>query len=360
MPVSENTGSDLGGWDPAELESTLHDASNAGADHDIEPHRRFVRGVAALVWKREALVTDDEDQKDLAVFLLHPDGEQQSDLPRHPMLDAGLTAIAGKVWYVNAAVVSGRASDLTATEDDAVFRFITDDLGLGDVPAVIVDPRLPQIAVRFYPAGLSDPNNREEVRLTTTDVNIAELSRIIERVYTQCLVTPDAQPEGNRIWNDGSKHRPKRNAEHRIQASLKPAFAAVFPTCRVYDEFAGTMGRADLHIEEPDPLDRTRVTFLAVLELKVLRSYSENGDTAYSVAVCRAAVSDGVRQAGMYKRERGHRVGALCCFDMREQDEGDECFEEVAKLADDLGIALRRWYLYGTSRLYRNAEASTP
>lgn len=357
MLASGSTGGHLGGWDSADLEATFHTASIVGADYDIEPHRRFLRGVVALARRREAIVERGEDPLDLAIFLMYPAGEQHTDLPRYPMLDAGLTAIAGKVWYVNAAVVSGRAVDMTATEDDDVFRFVTDDLGLGDVPAAIVDPRLDQTTVRFYPAGLSDPNSREEVRLRTPDVGIAGLSDIVARVYGQCLVTPDAQSSGNKIWENGSSHRPKRNAEHRIQAYLKPAFTVAFPTCRIYEEFAGIMGRADLHIEEPDPIDRANVTFLAVLELKVLRTYSESGNTKYSIAESAREVSKGVKQAGMYKRERGHQVGALCCFDMREKDEGDDCFAGVAKLADDLAVDLRRWYLYGTSELYRQAVA---
>ena len=117
------------------------------------------------------------------------------------------------------------------------------------------------------------------------------------------------------------------------------------------------MGRADLHLEEQDPLDREKVTFLVVLELKVLRSNSDGG-TQYSDIETKDWVDKGIKQAGSYKQERGHRVAALVCFDMRTKDDGDACFDNVQELAVRMQVALRRWYLYASSELCREARAS--
>lgn len=359
MPTDDaSSPPDLGGWNPDELRATVHEASAAGSDCGIEALTRFVRGVATVVRRREALDEKAADPKKLSVFLLAASAPGIQELAREPMLDSGLTPIAGKIWFVNAPVVSGRARPLGVEDPDGVFRTITDDLGLGDLPAVVVDPRLPKTAVRYYPHGLRAPDSCEQVRLQCADVDLPQVCDVIERVYRQCLITPDAQPQGNKLWKDASKHRPQSDAEHRVQAFLKPAFAAAFPTCRVYDEFAGTMGRADLHLEEQDPIDREKVTFLVVLELKVLRSYSDGG-TPYSDADSSEWVDKGVKQAGSYREERGHRVAALVCFDMRAKDEGEACFANVQELATQMQVALRRWYLYASSELCRDAKAAT-
>src|SRR5262249_46814880 len=138
---------DLGGWSPEELRATVHETSAVGSDHDIEALTRVVRGVAPVVRKRGALDKKAADPKQVSVFLLAPNAPGSHALAREPMLDAGLTPIAGKIWFVNAPVVSGRARPLGVDDPDGVFRTVTDELGLGDLPAVIVDPRLPKTAV---------------------------------------------------------------------------------------------------------------------------------------------------------------------------------------------------------------------
>jgi len=273
------------------------------------------------------------------------------------MLDSGVTPIAGKIWLVNAAVASGKGKELGVIDAEGVFRIVTEELALGNVPTVVVDPRLKQTEARYYPSGLNEPDDYETVRLYCSDVDLQQVCEVIERVYRQCLITPDAQPVGLKLWRAPRQHRPEQDAEHRIQAILKAAFVAAFPTCRVFDEVSGTMGRADLHLEEPDPIDRERVSQLAVLELKVLRSFSVNG-ARYSNSDNAGWVEGGVKQAGAYRDERGYRVAVLCCFDMRREDAGEGCFEHVQELAAKMVVSLRRWYIYGSSELCREVLAT--
>ena len=347
----------LGGWAADELGPTLQQSSGAGADSDIIPSIRFMCGVARLVRKRLAIDSEQTDPKELSVFLLSPDAGGQPNLAHEPMLDAGKTPIAGKVWFVNAPVVAGRAKNLDVQDSDGVFRTVTEELQLGDLHAVIVDPRGNQTEVRYYPKGLNEEEIYELVSLDQSNIDLEKICNVIEGVYRQCLVTPDAQSLGNKLWSDPEKFWPHSNAEHKIQAYLKPAFVAAFPTCVTSEEFAGTMGRADLHIQEPNPLDRSKVTYIAVLELNVLRSFSDGG-TPYSESKVTNWVEEGVNQAWAYQEERGHRVAALCCFDMRKADNGLKCFEDVGERADKLKIGLRRWYLYASSKQARKAGAA--
>ena len=353
--MSADTG--LGGWTPSAMRSTLQSSLGTGSDYDVDDAIRFVRGVANVVRKREGLDFSGGNPTALSVFLLAPGYGSESGLPREPMLDAGHTPVAGKVWFVNAGVISGHAKALEWTDADSLFRAICDELGLGQVPAAIVDPRGASTAVRFYPKGLDEPDEVAQVRIDCADVDFQKICEVVESVYTQCLKTPDAQPQANRIWKDPSRFWPKRDAELRVQAYLKPAFSAAFPTCRIYSELAGTMGRVDIHLEESDPSNPASATFLAVLELKVLRSFSETGKQ-YSVNKVKDWVEAGVRQAAAYRDERNHRVAAMCCFDMREDDSGEECFVEVRELATNLGVELRRWFIFASSERAREAATS--
>ena len=115
------------------------------------------------------------------------------------------------------------------------------------------------------------------------------------------------------------------------------------------------MGRADIHIAEHDPLDYSRLTYLAVLEIKVLRTFSDTGKTGYSDKKNLTWIEDGIKQAAAYREEHGHRVAVLCCFDMRKEDTGEECFEPFRSLAETRSVDLRRWYLFASSRLAREA-----
>lgn len=356
MPA-EQSPADLGGWAPSELGATVQQFAGVGSDYDIDETIRFVRGVATVIRKREAVDQEGGDPKKLSVFLLFPESAGIADLPREPMLDAGQTRLAGYIWLVNSPVVAGRARKLEVDDADGVFRTVTDELQLGSVPTIVVDPRSPKTELRYYPRGLDLPDECAPVRFHYEDINLGKVCNVIERVYRQCLITPSAQPQAVSLWKDPSKHWPHRSAEHRVQALLKSAFAAEFVTTKVYHEFAGVMGRADLHLAGQDPLDPASWDYLAVLELKVLRSYSDEGAT-YSASRIEEAIAEGVRQAGAYREEHGYRVATLCCFDMRDVDSGEVSFETVRQLAETARVALRRWYLYASTEQAREARFS--
>lgn len=355
----ERSHPDLGGWSSDELRSTFRDFSGAGSDYDLRAEDRFIRRVATLVRKREAIDQAKEDPIELSVFLLFPNPAGLGNLLREPMLDNGKAAIAGCIWFVNAEVAWGKARPLEVGDPDGVFRTVTDELHLGDVPAVVVDPRPPKTEVRYYQRGLNSLDEYKRVALDCGEIDMIRICEVIDEVYNQCLITPGVQPQTNKLWKNADKHWPHKDAEQRVQALLKAAFAREFPVSRLYkveDEVPGVLGRMDLNIAEQDPLNPEKWTNIAVLELKVLRSYSENG-RPYSTKRNEASIEKGVRQAGSYRKEHRHRIAALCCFDMRKGDTGRECFEAVRRLAGKHQVALRRWYLFASAELARKAEA---
>ncbi|MDE2823438.1 MAG: hypothetical protein OXK79_08025 [Chloroflexota bacterium] len=294
------------------------------------------------------------DPPAIAVFLLAPKPPQNREFRRDPLLHAGRTSLAWKIWCVNAPVMMGWEASLDTTDPNEIFLTVTESLKLGDCPAVVLDSRLGVNEVYLYPEGLAAPDVCTPVRLRTSDVDLVGLSAVIERVYESHLKTPSSQPRANKLWKDSRRHRPHRRAEQKIQALLLPALSVAWPTCQVREEFPGTMGRIDIHIYEQNPLDYCQRTYLAVVELKVLRSFTDSG-TPYSDSDNRGWVEEGIKQVEAYRVEHGHRVGALCCFDMRKEYVGEEWFAPWHRLAERKEVALRCWYLFASSRAARDA-----
>ena len=215
----------FGAWTPEELRATLRDSSGAGADQGLDDTSRFVRGVARLVRRRQAVDQDRTDPPAISIFLLSPNPPRDVEFKRDPLLHAGHTCLAGKIWCVNAPVKMGWGVDFDTADADELFVTVTDKLELGGCPAIIVDSRLDVTEVQHYPKGLEEPDTCVQVRLHTSDVDILRLSDVVERVYQSHLKTPDAQPRANKLWEEPRNHEPHQLAEYRIQALLLPAFS---------------------------------------------------------------------------------------------------------------------------------------
>lgn len=272
------------------------------------------------------------------------------------MLDNGLTPVTNRLWFVSEAVVTGHFLDLQEVEDDAMFRTVTDVLGLDHVPAVVFDPRVSDPETRYYPSGLGYPEVYEIVDLGTSPVTLDRIFAAIDRVYDTCLVTPDVQVEAGKLWTEKEKRWPAQDAEGRIQVHLKAGLSGAFPTCTVRHEQPGVGGRLDLQIEQADP-DRTgTVTQHATLELKVLRSFRSTGRPVGPQEML-DWVESGVKQAFAYGKDRSARATALCCFDMRKEQTGEACFDHVRDTATELAVRLRVWFLFASAEEFREVLA---
>ena len=105
-------------------------------------------------------------------------------------------------------------------------------------------------------------------------------------------------------------------------------------------------------------MKRSRITQHGVLELKVLRSFSETG-TTYSAKNSKDWIKSGVEQASAYRDSKEAEWGALLCFDMRSKDLGDSaCFKHVEALAKTCQVILSRWFVYSSSARLRTALAA--
>jgi hypothetical protein len=345
----------LGAWTGDDLAGTACANVGIGADADLPITVRFLAGVAKLVRRRLAEQGANTDPARPAIFLLEPNARPYkagAQPKRVPMLDNGLTSVTGRLWFVSPVVVTGKYVELDDDDDETIFGVVTTSLELGAVPAIVFDPRTTVPTVRFYPHGLADAETCEAVGIAGSDVSLQRIYEAIEKVYQNCLVTPEAQARAGKLWVDGDKWWPSPQAEDVVQLYLRAGLTTAFPTCTVRHEQTAVPGRLDLEIEESDALDRSKVTRHAVLELKVLRSFRSSG-TVVSAKDTLEWVESGVRQAASYRGERGALAAALCCFDMRQQHSGEKCFEHIRDLATGLTVDLKHWFIFGTSEQYR-------
>lgn len=348
VPVS------LGPWDGADLVATARSHTGIGADQELPPSLRFRRNVAKLLKRRHSV--EDARRDSLAVFILSPHPPDRVTHTRIPMLDNGRTEVVGRIWFVNEVVRTGHYIEGISDDDAVLFDTICTQIGLGNSPTIVFDPRLTHPEIRFYPDGLSNEDTCIVHAISDTEVSPDTINRVVERIYESSFITPDAEvPGASSVWQDSRRCWPSRNAEAVIQAHVKTGLHAHFFDCDVRHEQPSKAGRLDLEIERPDPNDYFTITRLAVIELKVLRSFRFNGRATRADAIPRW-IAKGVRQVVAYRSERRAQLGFLICFDMRNADTGEQCFSHVASLARDRSVFLSRWFLYNTSEAYRDAR----
>lgn len=355
--MAGNNASPLGPWRNDNLAETALAGAGVGADDDLPDDVRFLRNVATHIRRRAAQPGADQDPSIPAVFLRRPN-PSGLNLPtppkRVPMLNNGLTPLAGRLWLIGAGPASGHYSDYTFTDEDDLFKLVVDELGEGGCPTMIFDPRPAVPEVRYYPNGLASPDDYRDISFLNDDVQVERVMEAVDIVYKASLVTPEAQPPQGSLWQDQKKWWPKRHAEALVQLNLKAGLAGAFPTCTIRHEQTQPEGRLDLEIEQGDPVDRSKVTRHAILELKVLRSFGETGNV-YTAKETEEWVESGVTQAAAYRTSKGAKWSALLCFDMRKDASNQACFNHVLKKAKTLQVALRCWHLFATSKLYRDA-----
>ena len=333
-----------------------------GAEPDLEAPgitiaiQALAKGLGARLQNAESA----NDKKDVAVFLI-------SDRPRdvangigakhEPIIDDGSCAFAGKLWIAPATFVSGYSIGFKKAAIADAFEE-TINLGLGDVAACVFNPKATDREIRFYPRGLS--NDTFVVRFAISDVafDFDTLDQVLKTFHSQNFITPDATIDVLDPWKVASKFYPREKTEAFFQAWLKTALSVVFwRSIIVKFEVSGTEGRCDLLM-----ISKQGESWLcqAVLELKVLRSFSSSG-TAVPPKVSDQAIKDGVLQVVAYKSQNSAKLGVLCCYDMRKPAHcnDDQCFDPVKPLAKQHDVHLRRYRVFHSSKKLRLAKYST-
>ena len=135
---------------------------------------------------------------------------------------------------------------------------------------------------------------------------------------------------------------------------VRSGLTTAFPSCTIRAEQTQASGRLDLEVEERDWTDASTIVRHAILELKVLKSFTSGG-VPIGDADVGTRIVEGIKQAASYRIERDARHSALCCFDMRKTFTAEECFTKVMSRAKRLRVKLCVWHLFSSAKAYRDA-----
>ena len=348
------------GWSLESLRRTVDEHLGLGDDAALLPQFRLLIAVASLYRLREGNREPSEDGR-LGAFLLMPRApEELVPLTKDvPILDNGQHPLTGRVWLVPEVAYSGRYLDLDDPDDPTLFETVG-RLGLGSVPAVIVEPRTEPVSLRFYPRGLIERDFRVVFPLRPGEaVTLESVIEATDDLHQEVLITPSRQETAGRLWATDNAF-PVTDAEAVVQMLLVTVLKVRYVRrgVKVRSELPTSSGRLDIQIDCVDPVSR-KITTYVVIELKVLRS-RRSKTTTVSENETRRWVKEGVEQAATYGPDRGALSSALFCFDMRTTDTGDSIFSHVVDYAAENGVALRRWYIYASDKAFRPTLLSQP
>ena len=349
----------FGGVGLSEIEAvaattSLPDAAGAS------PLTRFVKRVSDLVRLRKA----QGESGGVSIFLQSSALESDAESLKHqefPFLGTGNEPILNQVWLSNASLGTAYALDDVDCADVNILKQAVKGLGLGSLPALLVDWRGAAPAGRVYLNGFADPDDVEDVQLEEGEIDPENLKACLDNFFAKTLRTPSAVSAGHgmRVWKKASQGIPEERPEERIQGRLMDHLRSRYSRHHIRAEVENDAGRCDLivraHLHDVSGLPYVRIEWL--LELKALTDKTSTGSDV-PPQNAKAAIEKGVLQAHSYRDQEHAQRAALCCYDMRSTAESDDdCFSHVAGDAAAQGVALWRWLMLRSAEAGRQAKA---
>ena len=347
----------VAGFPDAQLDRTLGLSYGVGADTGLPDAVRFLVGTVRAIRNR-LRNTIDNPESTPTLFLLTRKGAvapPEGELQIVHLMDQGRAPLEGRVWFVNAPVLRAEGLRIPDWDSESLITEIAVDWGAGEVPAILFDPTTDQPQIRHYPRGLANSDECDVRHIEDRMVDLDEILTVIDEIHDRFLQTGTAQSRSVKLWEDQDMYYPKRDAEDLVQHHLRLGLTTALLSCIVREEQPSPVGRLDLKIEDREPRGDGGPVPHAILELKVLRSFTSGG-TRVSIRKNKEWIASGVKQADSYRKEWSARAAALCCFDMRVAPEGDGMFTKATrKEAAALDVRLRAWDLYPTPAAERSA-----
>jgi hypothetical protein len=348
---------DFGGIDVSQIELVVKEVG-VSPEAGSTPIERFTRRVAQLVEGR----FERGEAKGVSVFLrslaIKEDVKDRKTKPI-PMLGNGEDAISQQVLISNTALT--HAHVLEIVPDEHIFSTL-EAHGLDSLPAFFVDWRGDKPKAMLFRSGVSNPEDVEHIYLSSHEMTADELKAVLDQFYDQRMRTPQRMTEGHgqKVWEKPANGWPALKPEERIQGKLITFLRGKIHPLETGPEIPNADGRLDISIyAKLTDLNGDRIVKkIWVIELKALTDRTTKGDPVPASSV-QDALEKGLRQAISY-RESIHAIrAALCCYDMRATDLGDEeVFAPIRAAADEEKVQLWRWYLHRSSESWRKANVS--
>ncbi|HEX8191574.1 MAG TPA: hypothetical protein VF552_01610 [Allosphingosinicella sp.] len=347
----------LGGVSPVEIENIAEDVGPptvAGSSLTT----RFSRRVSALVAARAG----QGDTGQFSIFLQSEalfDDAQCCAHAEAPLLANGADPVTDKVWLSTASLSTSFELLLQWSDQATLFQALR-DAGLGGFPAVVVDWRTSVPLGRLYPRGIEEHEDSQAILFTETPITPAQMKEALDSFYERSLRTPYKITEGHakRIWKEAGQGIPEFRPEEAIQGRLLDSLKAAFAKHDLHAEPITDDGRADIivYMKTISAGGLPAVINEWVLELKALTDKTHTGNDV-PPGKASAAVYGGLEQAIGYRTQLNALQAAVCCYDMRANDCGDEaCFAHVKQEAAHHNVPLWRWYLFRSTSASRAAK----
>ncbi|MCF3463414.1 hypothetical protein GTY70_05895 [Stenotrophomonas maltophilia] len=343
-------------WSEDSLVETVSGYLGNGYDQNLPAFRQFCHAAAKIIQRRRA--REDNTLLQGAVIFVMEGIVPISDLQKEsrPLFNHGVASIDGRVWTGSSRLAT--ATGIALPQGGAADRvnFVVEKLGMGSRPAIYYDASEEEAVMRAYPAGLEQPDNCEDLSLNSAEFTIEHLKRLLDHAHAKLLISPSGSNLARNLWSDRQAIIPIGDAEKGVQDILHVALTTGlgFGSIAVRAEGSSEMGRYDFFLEEQDPLNASTWTHHAIIELKVLKSFSEAGSPVADAKNIKA-VSDGLTQAAAYRDSHYCRFAALCCYDMRTAPDPEGAVAHERKRAAHLDVAMWSWPLYPSAKLAREA-----
>lgn len=349
-------GPSIGKWTGDNLVATI--SANTGTRYyaDLPKLTQFAHAVAKLLAVRRAKSATTLNAKP-SIFVLGAPPQTTLAKKRQPTLSSGGVEVAGRVWFAPESLSTSTELILPGDDPDDNFKFVETELGAGAAPAIYFDGAASPNTMRLYPGGLASDGDCEVITIAGASLTKEALKELLDAAHERTLITPTAHPAAGRLWKDPANCFPVKQAEAGIQEVLLAALAVSLGQIRVKRENTGISGRFDLGLIEQDPLDPGKTTSHALLELKVVKTFTSTGGKV-NASSNRKAVTKGLDQANAYRNEHGFHLSALCCFDMQKKHTLGACFKHEEKRAETLNVELWVWPLYSTTEAYRAVQGA--
>jgi hypothetical protein len=346
----------LGGVDIDEVAASVA-ATGLPGEAGASLVTRFTRRVAGLIATRQA----KGENGAFAVFL------QSDEVSTHaekclcvevPLLSNGADPVSNAVWLSSSNMMLSFRLCLKWSDAGSLFAAIR-GVGLGGVPAIVVDFRGTSPVGRLYRLGLDVPDSADDISLDDMPITTEQMKGALDRFYEASLRTPllIAEAHAQRVWKDAATGTPEARPEERIQGRAVESLRGAFPHHDLRGEPVTPDGRADIVVSKKTMSKDNLPAVITewVLELKALADMTTNGTS--STTNIPNAVRSALEQALAYQHQLNGIKAAVCCYDMRKNDQGDAaCFGHIAADARASQVPLWRWYLFRSTAESRAAR----
>ncbi len=289
---------------------------------------RFFGQIKAIVELRAQSGWNNEGTLNLSIFVQTPyPRAAAASIEGTPVadLDATKEPILGRLFLMNQDASQGFFISLPSNNSGELLQWLSQQ-SFGQEPVVIVY-REARLLIERAKGAAAEATRRETIRDHAPKATQEQLLEGLDRFHQQELITPTVCPDGVWLKSAAKKYYVDEEPERSIQASLRTFLNGWFRRA-VYAECEDSTRAGKIDVRLLVPAKGTGLTYWAIVELKVVKTFVHNEDSkikpgTVSAAQNAEAIAEGLRQAHQFAEERKCPPGYLEIFDLRRDKKDD-------------------------------------